>query len=76
MEYFYFIFKCFIVTIYKCNNYIMTYRKVDFRRIVDPIIKVKTTKIKRRYNGVFWLFLEEAKIFSLRHRITNTQREE
>ena len=54
----------------------MTYRKVDFRRIINPIIKVKTTKIKRRYNGVFWLFLEEAKISSSRHRIKNTQREE
>lgn len=53
----------------------MTYRKVDFR-IVDPIIKVKTTKIKRRYNGVFWLFLEKAKISSSRHRIKNTQKEE
>ena len=54
----------------------MTYRKVDFRRIGDPIIKVKTTKIKRKYNGVLWLFLEAAKISSSRHRIKITQREE
>lgn len=54
----------------------MTYGKVDFRRTVDPIIKVKPTKIKRKYNGVFWLILEEAKISSSRHRIKITQREE
>ena len=35
----------------------MPYRKVNFRRIVDQIIKVKTIKIKKKHNGFsvwFW----------------------